>query len=167
MSMRGPISRALAAGPLFFLASAASAAAAVPPSTDPASVTETVPPVREPADGKREVPDYDGRPAAPPTAREGFIWIPRALLLPAHLTVEYLLRRPVVGFVRWGEEHHVFKRIYDLFTWDEGQSGVYPIASLDLGIKSTVGLALVDRRFFVPGNSQRHLAFSGCAIRSG
>jgi outer membrane protein assembly factor BamA len=77
------------------------------------------------------------------------------LLFPAHATAEYLVRRPVVGFLRWGEQHYVFKRIYDAVTWDGGRSGVYPLASLDIGIKSTVGLAMVDQSFLAPSNSLR------------
>jgi hypothetical protein len=136
----------LAAAALVTGAAAAAPAPAPPPAPQPAPA---------PAARKRDVPDYDGRPPPPPTAREAFMWIPRAILLPAHLTAEYVLRRPVVGFVRWGDEHYVFKRIYDFFTWDGGQSGVYPIANLDLGLKNTVGLALVDRSFFAPENSIR------------
>src|SRR5207253_1916851 len=54
------------------------------------------------ADAKRPVPNYDGRAPAPPTAREGFIWIPRVLLFPVQATVEYGVRRPVRALLRWG-----------------------------------------------------------------
>jgi len=91
---------------------------------------------------KRPLPDYDGRPALPPTAREAAAWVPRIALYPAHLVAEYALRRPVVSLVRWGEVHHVKERVYDAFTWNDGRGGVYPIASVDLGLKQTAGLRM-------------------------
>jgi hypothetical protein len=136
---------------------------AVPAGGEP-ELTGTPPlPPREPeratdpahAGEKRDIPEYDGRAAEPPTAREGFLWIPRVLLFPAHITAEYVVRRPVVGFLSWGERHYVFKRVYDAVTWDDGHSGVYPLASLDIGVKSTVGLAMVDQHFLTPLNSLR------------
>ena len=127
--------------------------------TAPAPAAAPVAPAARREPSRRAVPDYDGREPPPPTAREAFIWIPRALLLPAHLIAEYVLRRPVVAFVRWGDDHYVFKRIYDLLTWDDGESAVYPLANLDFGLENTVGLALVDRRFFARGNSI-HMASS-------
>ena len=138
--------------------------AADPDSSATPDATETPPlPPREaepPTDSvhpgeRRQIPDYDGRAPAPPTAREGFIWIPRILLFPAHVAVEYVVRRPLVGFLRWGQERYVFKRVHDFVTWDNGQSGVYPLANLDIGLKSTVGLALVDQYFLTPANSFR------------
>jgi hypothetical protein len=153
-------SRVWKVAPLGFVlvVSAAHAAAdAAPTTTTPAAPATTPAAVPESArrHGRREVPDYDGRPPAPPTAGEAFIWIPRALLLPVHLTAEYLLRRPVVAAIRYGDEHYVFKRIYDFLTWDGGQSGVYPIANIDLGLKNTIGLALVNHDFIAPANSIR------------
>jgi hypothetical protein len=119
-----------------------------PPPREP-----TLPPVSASRDGKRAVPDYAGRAPPPPTAGQVLIWVPRVLLAPALITAEYGIRRPVVGLIRWGQEHYVFKRIYDLFTWDDGQGGVYPIANIDLGLKQTVGLALFSHRLIAPANS--------------
>src|SRR6185503_15901162 len=125
------------------------------PPHEPAQQPQQYGSSASPAGGKRVLPDYAGRPAAPPSAREAFLWVPRALLLPAQLTSEYVLRRPVVAFVRWGDEHYVFRRVYDFFTWADGQGGVYPIASFDLGLKSTVGVALVDRSLLSGDSSLR------------
>lgn len=121
-----------------------------PPSPPPDPVTPA-PPIA--AGERRPIPDYGRPPPPPPTAREAFLWVPRTLLLPARLTTEYVLVQPTMAFVRWGDEHYVFRRIYDFFTWDEGRSGVYPVASFDLGLKSTVGLALVDGAFGSNDNS--------------
>ena len=131
----------------------AAAMDAPPPSPEVAPNPQGQSPLLE--GQKRATPSYGELEPPPPTARDVFIWIPRAILVPPHLAVEYLFRRPVVAFVRWGDEHYVFKHIYDAFTWDGGQSGIYPVAGIDLGIKSTVGLALVDRRFLAEPNALR------------
>jgi hypothetical protein len=121
------------------------------PPGPPADPAPPAPPIS--SGDRRPVPDY-GRPAPPPpTAREAFLWVPRTLLLPARLTTEYVVLRPTMAFVRWGDEHYVFRRIYDALTWDDGRSGVYPLASFDLGLKSTVGLAVVDGSFGSNDNS--------------
>jgi hypothetical protein len=106
------------------------------------------------------VPDYDGRPSPPPTAREALIWIPRGALYPAHLVAEYVLRRPLVAVIRWGELHSVWPRVYDFFTWDQGRSGVYPLATVDFGLKQTAGLGIVWRDFIVPNNALRASAYA-------
>src|SRR5688572_3615207 len=41
------------------------------------------------------------------------------------------------------------------FTWKHGQAGVYPIAEVDVGRKSSVGVALFDRGTFHPANELR------------
>jgi len=102
---------------------------------------------------RRPVPDYGRPPPPPPTAREAFLWVPRTLLLPARLTTEYVLVRPTLAFARLGDQHYVFRRIYDFLTWDNGHSGVYPTASFDLGLKSTIGLGLVEGAFGSSNNS--------------
>jgi len=121
-----------------------------PPSPPPDPVTPA-PPIA--AGERRPIPDYGRPPPPPPTAREAFLWVPRTLLLPARLTTEYVLVQPTMAFVRWGDEHYVFRRIYDFLTWDDGRSGIYPVAGFDLGVKSTVGLALVDGSFGSSDNS--------------
>src|SRR3954453_18964954 len=115
--------------------------------SQPAAAAEVVaPPAAAVLHDKRVPPSYDGRPPAPPTAREGLIWVPRAVLLPAHLVAEYVLRRPIVGLGWWGDEHYLWNRIHDFFTWDEGRAGVYPIANIDLGLRPPVGANLSPRQ---------------------
>lgn len=101
-----------------------------------------LPPVTAYENAKRPVPDYDGRPTLPPSAGEVFSWVPRIALYPAHLFAEYALRRPVVSLVRWSEVHHVKERVYDALTWNDNRGGVYPIASVDLGLKQTLGVRM-------------------------
>jgi hypothetical protein len=103
----------------------------------------------------------DGRPPAPPTAREGLAWIPRLVLMPAHITTEYLLRRPIVAFVRWGDEHFLWKRIYDTFTWNGGRAGVYPIGNVDLGLNMSGGVAFFWHGFGAADNSVNASASAG------
>lgn len=103
----------------------------------------------------------DGRPPAPPTAREGLAWIPRLVLMPAHLATEYVLRRPIVAFVRWGDEHFLWKRIYDTFTWDGGRAGVYPIGNVDLGLNASGGAAFFWHGFGTADNTVNASASGG------
>lgn len=103
----------------------------------------------------------DGRSPAPPTAREGLAWIPRLVLMPAHLTTEYVIRRPIVAFVRWGDEHYLWKRIYDTFTWNGGRAGVYPIGNIDLGLNASGGVALFWHGFGVAENTVNASASGG------
>ena len=112
-----------------------------------------LPDISASAGQQRVVPDFEGRPPAPPSAREVVIWIPRVILFPAHVVAEYVLRRPVVAPIRWGDEHFVWPRVYDFFTWDQRRSGVYPIFNIDFGVKQTAGLTLFSRELIVPANS--------------
>jgi hypothetical protein len=128
---------------------------ALPPRDPP------VPPLSSPPGKRRPVPRYDGRRRPPPTAREGLAWAPRALLFPAHAVTEYGLRRPTFAAVTWADKSGVWARIYDAFTWDEGRAGVYPIFSIEIGLKNTVGLVLFARELFVPQNDLRLSASVG------
>ncbi|HVZ72907.1 MAG TPA: BamA/TamA family outer membrane protein [Polyangia bacterium] len=130
-----------------------------PPTAPPADALP-------PANGKRAVPEYDGREPPAPTAREGFAWIPRLVLSPAYLTSEYVVRRPIIGLVRWGEAHYVWRRIYDAATWDGGRAGVYPTANVDLGLKQTAGLSLFWHDFGRPASSLSASASGGIDVLS-
>jgi hypothetical protein len=90
------------------------------------------------------MPSY-GRPAAPPTPGDAFVWGPRAILYPAHLAAEYVVRRPLVSVISFGDRHYLWQRTYDLFTWNDGRAGVYPIADVEVALKSTAGAALFSR----------------------
>jgi hypothetical protein len=130
------------------------------PTSPPAEGAPLPPPSAAPGH-RRPLPDYDGQPPpAPPPARV-LVWAPRTLLLPAHLVAEYALRRPLVGLVAFGEKHHVWAHLYHLATWDDGRAGVYPFINLDLGVKSTAGLAVFANELFSPRNDFRAAAALG------
>jgi hypothetical protein len=130
-----------------------------PASPGPAATTDGAvdqsftPPASAALVAPRPVPAYDGRPQPLPSARESLIWVPRAVLFPAHLVAEYVVRRPIVAAVRWGDEHYLWRRLHDWFTWDEGRSGVYPIANFEVGLRQTAGLTLFSRQWPHPDNS--------------
>lgn len=111
-------------------------------------------------DGRRDraKPNYDGRPAGRPSAENVLVWIPRGALYPAHLVLEYGVRRPLVGGVTLAEKHHVFQRVYEFLTFDDGKAGIFPTAFFDSG-RGFWGGAL----FFYNdiGNSGHSLAVSG------
>jgi hypothetical protein len=112
------------------------------------------------------VPDYEGRTPPSPTAREALVWVPRLALGPAYLASEYVVRRPVVGVVRWGEDHYVWRRIYELFTWDEGRGAIYPNATIDLGLRQTAGMSMFWRELGSPGNMLKASASLGVNVVS-
>lgn len=85
---------------------------------------------------------YDGREEAPTRPEDVLVWIPRGLLLPVHLVLEYVLRRPFVAFLSWAEENHVFERIVDFFTFADGDGTVFPSVFVVSGRGVQFGLNL-------------------------
>lgn len=120
------------------------------PPRDPALA-----PVSATSGGKRAVPDYDGRPPLPPSAQEALAWAPRVVLFPAHALTEYGIRRPAVSTLNWMSRYAVLTRVYDLFTWDDGNAGIYPIFDVDIGLKSSLGATVYWDELIVPANSLR------------
>jgi len=116
------------------------------------SVSTALPPASAGTGIERPVPAY-GRPAAPSTPGEAFVWGPRAILYPVHLAAEYVVRRPLVSFTSFGDRHYLWQRTYDLFTWNDGRAGVYPIADVEVALKSTAGVALFSRATETSPNS--------------
>jgi hypothetical protein len=90
----------------------------------------------------RPVPDYDGRPPPGVDATDALLLVPRVALYPAHLVLEYGLRRPLVGLVTVSEKHHVAERVIGVFTFDDGRAGVFPTFALRSDMKPLVGLSL-------------------------
>ena len=129
-------------------------ARALPPSTPGLDRTGTAPlpspdgalpaPSGEPGED-RPMPAYGGRPSAPPDAGDVLIWIPRIVLFPVHVVLEYGLRWPLVGGLTLAEKHHVFDRVTRLFTFRDGKAGLFPTAFFDFGLSPSVGfLAFYD-----------------------
>ena len=66
-------------------------------------------------------------------AEDILIWIPRAPLYPVYLTLNYLVRWPLVTGLTQLEKHHVFERTEDFFTFSDGKAALYPLAFYDAG----------------------------------
>lgn len=111
-----------------------------PPKEDAAAFPKTHLPEPTGKPGEdRPTPDYERRPAASADAGDVLVWVPRVLLYPVHLTLEYLVRWPVVGGVTLLEKYHLIERTKRLFTWRDGKAGIYPTALVDFGLSPSVG----------------------------
>jgi hypothetical protein len=117
----------------------------------------SLPPPSAPPGEKRPVPDYDGREDPGTNALEVLAWVPRGLLFPVHLVLEYGVRWPIVGGITFAEKHYLFKRLERVFSFRDGKTLVYPTFFSDFGLNPSVGLATVNQDLFIPGN---HLAAS-------
>jgi hypothetical protein len=93
---------------------------------------------------KRDVPNYDGRGAAPTDGGDVALWVPRILLSPLYFTSEYV------------ETSNVPKALYDLFTFGPDHSaGFAPIGFIDFGFNPSVGLYAFWNDAFAKGNDLR------------
>jgi hypothetical protein len=89
---------------------------------------------------KREVPDYDGRGAAPTTAGDIALWMPRVAVAPLYLASEYVVRRPMELLVTSAEKGRWPDRLIDLFTFDpERKTGLVPTLYVEKGFHPTAG----------------------------
>lgn len=108
------------------------------PSAEP-----QLPPDQRGTDEERRHPRYDGREARPADAGEVLVWIPRALLLPVHVVLEYVIRWPIVQGITLAEKHHVFDRVTNLFSFSDGAGGngvLFPTLFFDFGISPSMGV---------------------------
>jgi hypothetical protein len=110
---------------------------------------------------KRELPDYAGRPAPPPTPGEVLLWVPRVVFFPVYFTSEYLIRRPLGFLVTEAERANVPSVLYDFFAFGpEHKAGIVPTAFVDFGINPSIGVyAFWDDAFFQGDDLRMH--FSG------
>ncbi|HEY3352381.1 MAG TPA: hypothetical protein VGQ83_03965 [Polyangia bacterium] len=74
-----------------------------------------------------------------PSTGEVLLWVPRVILFPVHLVLEYGLRWPLAELVMLGEEHHLEGWIRWLLTWRGGTVGVFPTFYYDFGLKPSIG----------------------------
>ncbi len=115
--------------------------------------TSTVPPASAEPGVRRPVPDYDGREPAPGGARDVLIWVPRVVLYPAYLVMEYGVRWPLIQFITWQEREKILANIGRFFTFREGRSGLFPTAFFDFGLSPSVGFFFFNDDLFVDGHS--------------
>lgn len=91
----------------------------------------------------RQLPDYAGRPAPPPTAGEVALWIPRVVFSPIYFTSEFLIRRPLGALITAAERANVPRALYDFFAFGpDHKAGFAPLAFFDFGFNPSVGLYL-------------------------
>jgi hypothetical protein len=102
--------------------------------------TDGPPPAQTPTP-KRELPDYDGRPAAPTTAGNEALWVPRIVFFPLWLTSEYLLRVPIGALLVTAERKNWPKSLYDFFAFGpDHKAGFAPLVLADFGFNPSVGV---------------------------
>jgi len=122
--------------------------------TPPLPNPDEMPPASAPPGEERPLPDYDRRAEEPPSAGEVLIWVPRVILYPAHLTLEYLVRWPLVSLITVMEEYYILQRVMDVFTWFDGKAGVFPTAFYEFGLSPSVGFYAFQEDVFGPGSKQ-------------
>jgi hypothetical protein len=150
---------------LFGAAAAASLAITLPAraaeiSAHAAEAAEAAP--RKPSP-KRALPDYDGRPAPPPTAGDVLIWVPRVVLSPVYVVSEHVVRRPLGALTTAAERGRWVDTLYDIFAFGPNHSiGIVPTFFLDAGFRPSVGVYFFYDDFVVKKNELRtHATFGG------
>jgi hypothetical protein len=107
------------------------------------------------ADGvppKRAVPDYDARAEEPTTAGDVLLWIPRAILFPVRIVIDYGVRRPFGFVVQKAEHSKGFRRVLArVFRHVEDANPlIFPVVLADFGLfKSSIGARVLFRRGFL------------------
>jgi hypothetical protein len=105
------------------------------------------------APAQRAVPDYEGRESAPTTAGDALLWIPRVVLFPVRIVVDYGVRRPFGWVVRKSEHSKGFRRAlrYVFRHVENANPLIFPVALVDFGFQPSVGLRVLWRRgYLVP-----------------
>jgi hypothetical protein len=102
---------------------------------------------------RRAVPDYEGREPAPATAGDVLLWVPRVVLFPVRIVVDYGVRRPFGWVVRKAEHSKRVRRTLSyLFRHVENANPlIFPVALVDFGFQPSIGVRVLFRRgFLVP-----------------
>lgn len=104
-------------------------------------------PRKPPSIPRRRAPDYAGRPAPPATLGERLAWIPRVALFPLRVVVDYVIRRPLGWLVTKAEHSKGFRKFvrYIFREVKEANPLIYPVALVDFGFKSSVGIRALWR----------------------
>ena len=114
------------------------------------------PPTQSPGpEGRRPLPDYDGRPDPPADAGEVLLWVPRVVVLPMYLLSEYVIRRP------WGWTIRKFQDMREDAAPNDS-FGIIPAFSLETDMRPSLGLMATWRRVGSRDNDLRfHVGFGG------
>ncbi len=112
---------------------------------------------------RREIPNYDGRPAVGDDAIDVLLWIPRVITSPLYVVSEYLIRRPVGWLITALEQSDAVRYLLGLFTFGGRQDlVVVPTAFFDFGFAPSVGLFAAWNQFLHDDNrASLHVATGG------
>jgi hypothetical protein len=138
ISAAGP-SRAVLTGVLVGVIALAALAGTAYPD---AATTAAPVPVRPP---KRAIPDYDGRPDRGVTAADVALFVPRLVLFPFRLVIDYGIRRPLGAAVRAAEHSKGLRRgIQYLFLGPKTRTPqFFPVALYDFGFAPSLGARML------------------------
>lgn len=145
---------------MLLVASIAAAQPAASRTTAPVDPTEQVDEeeteLDEPDIEERELPDYDGREDARPTAGRRLLWIPRILLAPVWLVTEFILRRPLGFLVTNAEESQIPDKVVQFFTFGPSNNiALAPTFSFDFGFRPNAGVYFRWNDFISEGHRIR------------
>jgi hypothetical protein len=113
------------------------------------------PPPPKPEPPKREVPDYDGRPDEGVTAGDVLLALPRVVLFPVRLVVDYGVRRPIGAAIVGAERSRGLRGAFRyLFLRPKTPTPqVFPVALYDFGFKPSIGVRVLwSDGFATPGS---------------
>ncbi len=114
-------------------------------------------------DGKRAVPDYDGRGNTDADGDSWALWIPRGILMPVYLVHEYVVRRPLGALVTSAERGRWLNALHEFFSFGPGRKYmVIPTAVYDFGLRASLGVRFTGDDVFVDNHDlAAHIATGG------
>ena len=104
---------------------------------------------------KRPIPDYSGRGTEPSSTLDHLAWIPRILLFPVRIVIDYGVRKPVGFLTRTVETSRPTRKIirYLFIGPPTPTPAIYPVALYDFGTKPSIGARLSwDNGFLTKGS---------------
>lgn len=110
---------------------------------------------------KRERPNYDGRVSERAHIGDVLLWVPRVLLAPVHLVMEWGVRKPLGSLLTIAERDNWSKFIIDFLTFDDRNIGIIPTAFYDFNFRPSVGVYVFWNELFVKPHSIRLTAGYG------
>jgi Omp85 superfamily domain len=104
---------------------------------------------RGPAPNPAQGDTYDGRPRLR-SAGDKALMVPRVLLFPFRLLL-WGIEPPSRNGINFIESHHVYQRVYSVFTSDDGQIGLRPTFSWIRSFRASFGAYLFDDKLLGAG----------------
>ena len=125
--------------------------APLPPKVTPTPEGTTGP--KAPPHGTRETPNYEGRDSEAAGAGDVLIWVPRVVLFPVHLTLNWLVRKPIVWLITRAEANYFFTRVEKALTFFDGKATLFPTFLADFGLNPAAGLTYTHSDLFADSNT--------------